>query len=47
MGDSTAQVAELEATINAVPRDTVLFGTPVDLRRLPPAWILSLLNQWC
>ena len=34
MGYSASQIAELEATINATPCDTVIFGTPVDLRRL-------------
>ncbi len=34
MGYSDHQVAELEATINAVPCDTVVFGTPIDLRRV-------------
>jgi predicted GTPase len=34
MGYSAYQIAELEATINATPCDTVIFGTPVDLRRL-------------
>jgi len=34
MGYGAHQIAELEATINATPCDTVLFGTPVDLRRL-------------
>lgn len=33
MGYSAEQVAELEATINAVPCDVVLIGTPLDLRR--------------
>jgi predicted GTPase len=33
MGYAAAQVAELEATINAVPCDVVLAGTPIDLRR--------------
>lgn len=33
MGYDTAQRADLEATINAVPCDTVLLGTPMDLRR--------------
>ncbi len=41
MGYSATQLADLEATINATPCDTVIFGTPVDLRRLltlrPPA----------
>jgi predicted GTPase len=32
MGYSQAQVAELEATINATPCDMVVLGTPVDLR---------------
>jgi predicted GTPase len=34
MGYGAHQVAELEATINATPCDAVIFGTPVDLRRL-------------
>jgi predicted GTPase len=34
MGYGAQQIAELEATINAVPCDTVLFGTPIDLRRV-------------
>jgi len=34
MGYSAHQIAELEATINATPCDAVIFGTPVDLRRL-------------
>jgi predicted GTPase len=34
MGYGAQQIAELEATINAVPCDSVLFGTPVDLRRV-------------
>ena len=34
MGYGASQIAELEATINATPCDTVIFGTPVDLRRL-------------
>ena len=34
MGYGAQQIAELEATINAVPCDTVVFGTPVDLRRV-------------
>jgi predicted GTPase len=34
MGYSTHQIAELAATIQATPCDTVLCGTPVDLRRL-------------
>lgn len=34
MGYGAQQIAELEATINAVPCDSVLFGTPVDLRRI-------------
>jgi predicted GTPase len=34
MGYGTVQSAELEATINAVPCDVVLLGTPVDLRRI-------------
>ena len=34
MGYSASQIAELEATINATPCDTVIVGTPVDIRRL-------------
>jgi predicted GTPase len=34
MGYGTQQIAELEATINATPCDAVVFGTPVDLRRV-------------
>ena len=34
MGYSEQQIAELEATINAAPCDAVVFGTPIDLRRL-------------
>jgi predicted GTPase len=34
MGYSAHQMADLEATINATPCDAVIFGTPVDLRRL-------------
>jgi predicted GTPase len=34
MGYSAHQLADLEATINAIPCDAVIFGTPVDLRRL-------------
>jgi predicted GTPase len=34
MGYGAQQIADLEATINAVPCDTVLFGTPIDLRRV-------------
>jgi predicted GTPase len=33
MGYDPSQLAELEATINAVPCDLVLLGTPADLRR--------------
>lgn len=33
-GYGAAQVADLEATIEAVPCDAVLLGTPVDLRRV-------------
>jgi predicted GTPase len=33
MGYGSAQIADLEATINAVPCDLVLLGTPIDLRR--------------
>jgi predicted GTPase len=34
IGYGAQHIAELAATINAVPCDTVVFGTPVDLRRL-------------
>jgi predicted GTPase len=34
MGYGAHQIAELEATINAIPCDAVIIGTPVDLRRL-------------
>jgi predicted GTPase len=34
MGYGDAQVRELEATINAVPADVVVEGTPIDLRRI-------------
>jgi predicted GTPase len=34
IGYGEQHMAELAATINAVPCDTVVFGTPVDLRRL-------------
>ena len=34
MGYGERQVAELEQTINAVPADLVLVGTPIDLRRV-------------
>jgi len=34
MGYGAQQMADLEATINAIPCDAVLFGTPVDLRRI-------------
>ncbi len=33
MGYSAAQLAELEATIDATPCDAVLIGTPLDLGR--------------
>jgi len=33
MGYGASQIAELEATINAVPCDLVLLGTPIDLSR--------------
>ncbi|MBI3029286.1 MAG: GTPase [Candidatus Rokubacteria bacterium] len=33
MGYGAGQIAELEATINAVPCDLVLLGTPIDLSR--------------
>jgi predicted GTPase len=34
MGYGGEQIAELEATVNAVPCDVVLVGTPIDLRRV-------------
>ena len=34
MGYDAAQVAELEATLNAMPVDAVVIGTPIDLRRI-------------
>ncbi len=34
MGYSSTQIADLAATINATPCQSVVFGTPVDLRRL-------------
>jgi len=34
MGYGAQQVADLEATINAVPCDAVVIGTPIDLRRI-------------
>lgn len=34
MGYGPQQVADLEATLNATPCDVVLFGTPIDLRRV-------------
>ena len=34
MGYGDEQVKDLEATINAVPCDTVVIGTPIDLRRV-------------
>ncbi len=34
MGYGDQQVADLEATINAVPCDAVVIGTPIDLRRI-------------
>ena len=33
MGYGPDQITELEATINAVPCDLVLLGTPIDLGR--------------
>jgi predicted GTPase len=33
MGYGVSQMAELQATIDAIPCDLVLLGTPVDLRR--------------
>jgi predicted GTPase len=33
MGYNAVQLADLQATINAVPCDLVLLGTPIDLRR--------------
>jgi predicted GTPase len=34
MGYGDEQIAELEVTVNAVPCDTVIVGTPADLRRV-------------
>ena len=34
MGYGDEQVRDLEATINRVPCDTVVIGTPIDLTRL-------------
>ena len=34
MGYGDEQVRDLEATINKVPCDTVIIGTPIDLRRV-------------
>jgi predicted GTPase len=34
MGYSKKQVRELERTINRVPADSVISGTPIDLRRI-------------
>lgn len=34
MGYGASQMADLAATINATPCDSVVFGTPIDLRRL-------------
>ncbi|MFQ6088935.1 MAG: cyclic 2,3-diphosphoglycerate synthase [Candidatus Methanofastidiosia archaeon] len=34
MGYSEKQIKELEKTINSVPCDMVVFGTPIDLRRI-------------
>jgi predicted GTPase len=34
MGYGEQQVEDLETTINAVPCDTVIIGTPIDLTRL-------------
>jgi predicted GTPase len=34
MGYGTEQIRDLEATINRVPVDTVIIGTPIDLRRI-------------
>ncbi|MBI4246655.1 MAG: hypothetical protein HY614_05655 [Candidatus Rokubacteria bacterium] len=36
MGYGAAQIAELAATIEAVPADVVLLGTPIDFRRALP-----------
>ncbi len=33
MGYSAQQIAELEQTINAIPADVVLIGTPIDIRQ--------------
>jgi predicted GTPase len=34
MGYGDEQVKDLEATINAVPCEAVIIGTPIDLRRI-------------
>jgi predicted GTPase len=34
MGYSDAQIKELEETINKIPADVVIIGTPIDLRKL-------------
>jgi predicted GTPase len=34
MGYGEEQIADLEETINKVPCDTVVIGTPIDLRRV-------------
>lgn len=34
MGYGSAQIADLEATVNATPCDLVLVGTPIDLTRI-------------
>jgi len=34
MGYSDTQIKELEETINAIPADVVVIGTPIDLRRV-------------
>ena len=34
MGYSDQQIRDLEATINKVPCDVVIIGTPIDLKRI-------------
>jgi predicted GTPase len=34
MGYGPEQIGDLEATINRVPCDAVIIGTPIDLRRI-------------
>ena len=52
MGYGAGQIAELEATINAVPCKVVLLGTPIDLRRSltlrherQPAAVVTIVTQ--